>query len=165
MCGNGLGGIVSLFSYRAPHRIVVVLFVAVLVGLGASIWLVERTSAAIGSVCPVPTGEVSGGIKVCADRGDGATYAAGDLITVCVSANIPQIAIYPPPPPPTIRVENVSADGTARPLIEARTTSGQHCATGRIVEPFGQETIRAQAIGADGKPFQEDSITITTAPR
>lgn len=155
----------SLISHAIRRKAVLVLFVAGVLGLGLGVVLAERASAAIGSVCPVPTGEVNNGIKVCADRGDGATYAAGDLITVCVSANIPQIMIYPPPPPPTIRVENVSADGAARPLIEARTASGQQCATGRIEEPFGQETIRAQAISPDGKPFQEDSITITTAAR
>ena len=36
---------------------------------------------------------------------------------------------------------------------------------GTIMEPFGQETIRAQALGQDGKVFQEDTTTITTAPR
>jgi hypothetical protein len=108
---------------------------------------------------------VSNGIDVCTDRGDNATYQAGDRITVCVSANIPMIMIYPPPPPPTIRVENVAADGSTRLLIETQMAAGQQCSTGTIVEPFGQETIRAQAIGQDGKPFQEDTVTFTTTPR
>ena len=86
-------------------------------------------------------------------------------ITVCVSANIPQIMIYPPPPPPTVRVENVLPDGSTRLLIETQMASGQQCSTGTIEAPFGQETIRAQALGQDGKPFQEDTVTITTTPR
>ena len=137
------------------------LFAAVL-GWGTVIGQPEPASAAIGSVCPVPTTQVDHGIKVCVDRGDGATYTAGDRITVCVSANIPQIAIFPPPPPPTIRVENVAADSNSQLLIEARMASGQQCSTGAIIAPFGQETVRAQAIGADGKVFQEDTVTITT---
>jgi hypothetical protein len=142
---------------------------ALLLGASASLLsgglLPRPASAAIGAICPTPTSQVSQGIDVCVDRGDNATYQAGDLITVCVSANIPQIMIFPPPPPPTIKVENVLADGSTRLLIEAQMASGQQCSAGTIVEPFGQETIRAQAIGQDGKAFQEDTATITTAPR
>lgn len=138
---------------------------AVIIGLGFGVGQPEQATAAIGSVCPVPPSQVDNGIDVCADRGDGAMYTAGDRITVCVSANIPQIAIFPPPPPPTIRVENVAADGASQLLIEARMASGQQCMAGTVVAPFGQETIRAQAIGADGKMFQEDTVTITTAAR
>ncbi|MCC7371063.1 MAG: hypothetical protein IT306_21795 [Chloroflexi bacterium] len=125
----------------------------------------QVAEAAIGAVCPVPTGEVPNGIKACTDRGDGATYMAGDHITVCVSANIPQIAIFPPPPPPTIRVENVAADGAARLLIDARMASGQQCVAGTVIAPFGEETVRAQALGSDGRVFQEDSVRFTTVAR
>lgn len=122
-------------------------------------------SAAIGGVCPAPTSQVSQGIELCTDRGGGATYQAGDRITVCVSVNIPQIMIFPPPPPPTIRVENVAADGSSRLLIEAQMASGQQCIDGTVVEPLGNETIRAQAVAQDGKAFQEKSLTITTVAR
>jgi hypothetical protein len=72
--------------------------------------------------------------------------------------------IYPPPPPPTIRVESVAPDGASRVLIEAQMASGQQCVAGTIVEPLGQETVRAQAIDRDGKAFQEDTTTFTTVP-
>jgi hypothetical protein len=150
-------------------RLALPLLLALLIGAGASLLSgslqPQPASAAIGAVCPTPTSQVSKGIDVCVDRGDNATYQAGDRITVCVSANIPQIMIFPPPPPPTIKVENVLADGSTRLLIEAQMASGQQCSAGTIMEPFGQETIRAQAIGQDGKAFQEDTATITTAPR
>lgn len=143
---------------------VAVLITAVPLAMAANSVIDPPTAeAAIGAVCPVPTAEVPNGIKVCTDRGEGATYTAGDRITVCVSASIPQIAIFPPPPPPTIRVENVAADGSARLLIEVRMASGQQCAAGTVVEPFGEETVRAQAIGSDGKVFQEDTVRFTTA--
>jgi len=145
-----------------PGLVIVTLFAGIL-GLGLGAGRPAPVSAAIGAICPVPTSQVDHGIEVCADRGDGSTYTAGDRITICVSVNIPQIAIYPPPPPPTIRVENVAADGSAQLLIEARMASGQQCMSGTAVAPFGQETIRARAISADGKVFQEDTVTITTA--
>lgn len=121
--------------------------------------------AAIGAVCPVPPSQVANGVDVCVDRGDDATYSAGSPISVCVSVSIPQIAIFPPPPPPTIRVESVLPDGTTQLLIEARTASGQQCASGTIVEPFGAEVVRARALGPDGTAFQEDVARFTTVPR
>jgi len=150
---------------RRLTRLLPLALVVALAELGAVLLATRPASAAIGAVCPTPTSQVSSGIDVCTDRGDNASYQAGDQITVCVSANIPMIMIYPPPPPPTIRVENVAADGSTRLLIETQMASGQQCSTGTIVEPFGQETIRAQAIGQDGKAFQEDTVTITTGPR
>lgn len=125
----------------------------------------QTAEAAIGAVCPVPTGEVPNGIAVCIDRGDGATYTAGDHITVCLSASIPQIAIFPPPPPPTIRVESVAADGAARLLIDARMASGQQCVAGTVVAPFGEESVRAQALGSDGRVSQEHSVRFMTTAR
>jgi hypothetical protein len=148
-------------------------FLAALGGIGAlligvMVALVAApapASAAIGPVCPVPTGQVGGGLDVCVDRGDDATYPEGSPITVCVSASIPQIAIFPPPPPPTIRVESILQDGTTQLLMEAKMASGQQCVSGSVVEPFGEESVRAQALGSDGKVFQEDTATFTTAPR
>ena len=91
--------------------------VALLIGAGASLLSgsASPASAAIGAICPTPTSQVSQGIDICVDRGDNATYQAGDRITVCVSANIPQIMIYPPPPPPTnptYETEFTSSKGT-----------------------------------------------------
>jgi len=145
------------------------LLLALALGLGTVLATVLTTpgpaEAAIGPVCPVPTSQVGGGLDVCVDRGDDATYQEGTPITVCVSASIPQIAIFPPPPPPTIRVESILQDGTTQLLMETRMASGQQCVSGSIVEPFGEETVRAQALGSDGVVFQEDIAHFTTAPR
>jgi hypothetical protein len=43
--------------------------------------------------------------------------------------------------------------------------SGQQCVAGTVIEPLGPETIRAQALGQDGKVMQEDTAQITTSPR
>ncbi len=154
---------------RRIGRLVLPPLLALLIGAGASLLSgslpPKSASAAIEAICPTPTSQVSQGIDVCVDRGDNATYQAGDRITVCVSANIPQIMIYPPPPPPRIKVENVLPDGSTRLLIETQMASGQQCSAGTIMEPFGQETIRAQALGQDGKVFQEDTAAITTSAR
>src|SRR5689334_7820612 len=63
----------------------------------------SASPAIIAPDCPVSSDQLStsGGLAICVDRGEGSTYVAGDRITVCASANIPTIAIYPPPPPPT----------------------------------------------------------------
>jgi hypothetical protein len=154
---------------HSPGGIATGILLMLLAAIAASIignaLIATPASAAIGNVCPVPTGQVANAIDVCTDRGDDATYKAGDQITVCVSANIPQIMIYPPPPPPTILVEDVLADGSTRPLIEARMASGQQCVAGTVIEPFGQETVRARALGQDGKVIQEDTAQISTVPR
>jgi hypothetical protein len=159
----------SIWAGRSLGRPATVALFALLLAGGTSLvagsMLANPALAAIGPVCPVPTSQVNNGIDVCVDRGDNSTYRAGDLITFCVSANIPQVMIFPPPPPPTIRVESVAADGSTRLLIEAQMASGQQCASGTIVEPFGQESVRAQAVGQDGKAFQEDTAAFTTAPR
>jgi hypothetical protein len=115
--------------------------------------------------CPVPVDQVSptDAIEVCTARRDGSTYAADDRITVCVTANIPLIA--PLPSAPTIRVVNISSDGAEHPLLEGKFFTGQRCMAGMIAEPFGQETIRAQAINQDGAVFLEDTVTFTTMSR
>lgn len=125
------------------------------------------TPAIIAPDCPVGAEQLStsGGLAVCVDRGEGATYVEGDRISVCVAANIPTIAIYPPPPPPTIKVESQVDGGSSRVLLEDRFTDGHRCMSGTIVAPFGSETVRAQAIRADGTVFLEDSVTFTTRPR
>jgi len=142
---------------------------------GRALAAVEPASAApagpsptsISPDCPVGSDQLStsGGLAVCADRGEGATYVAGDRITVCVAANIPAIAIYPPPPAPTIRVESVASDGSSRLLLDDQFFSGQRCLTGTIVPPFGAETVRAQAIRQDGTVFLDDMVTFKTVPR
>jgi hypothetical protein len=126
----------------------------------------SASPAIIAPDCPVSAEELStsGGLSVCVDRGEGSTYAAGDRITVCASANIPMIAIYPPPPPPTIRVESTVGSST-RTLLEDQFAEGHRCLTGTIAPPFGQETVRVQAIRLDGTAFLEDTATFTTRPR
>ena len=122
--------------------------------------------AIIAPDCPVSSDELStsGGLAVCVDRGEGSTYTEGDRITVCASANIPTIAIYPPPPPPTIRVESIIG-GRTRTLLEDQFAEGHRCLTGTIAPPLGQETVRVQAIRDDGTAFLEDTVTFTTQPR
>jgi hypothetical protein len=121
--------------------------------------------AIIAPDCPVGSDQLStsGGLAVCVDRGEGSTYVEGDRITVCASANIPTIAIYPPPPPPTIRVESIVGRSN-RTLLEDQFAEGHRCLTGTIAPPFGQETVRVQAIRADGRVFLEDTATFTTRP-
>jgi len=122
--------------------------------------------AIIAPDCPVSAAALStsGGLAVCVDRGEGSTYTEGDRITVCASANIPTIAIYPPPPPPMIRVESV-VGATTRRLLEDQFADGHRCLTGTITAPFGQESVRVQAIRSDGTVFLKDTATFTTRPR
>lgn len=126
----------------------------------------SASPAIIAPDCPASAEELStsGGLAVCVDRGEGSTYVEGDRITVCASANIPTAKIYPLPPPPTIRVESLVA-GSARTLLEDQFAEGQRCLTGTIAPPFGQETVRVQAIRADGTVFLEDTVTFTTRAR
>lgn len=126
----------------------------------------SASPAIIAPDCPVGADQLSasGGLAVCVDRGEGATYLAGDHITVCVSANIPTIAIYPPPPP-TVRVESMVGDGSSRVLLEDHFTEGNRCLTGIIAPPFGHEAVRARAIRADGTSFLEDTVAFMTQAR
>src|SRR5689334_6852480 len=101
---------------QALGRLATAVLMAFTLASGVSSLFVQPASAAIGPVCPTPPSQVANGIDLCVDRGDNATYKAGDQITICVSANIPQIMIYPPPPPPHIKVEGVAADGSTRLL-------------------------------------------------
>jgi hypothetical protein len=107
--------------------------------------------------CPLPEAEVEGGVEVCVDRGEGSFYFEGESITVCVTANLPVILIFPPPPPPLIRVTGSTDGGPARVLLEVEMHSGQECVTGTVVAAFGLESIRGEAIGDDGRPFASDT--------
>ena len=117
------------------------------------------------AVAPCPVPEALNGVEVCVDRGDGAVYFEGDPITICVTVNIPQIAIYPPPPPPLVRVTNSVNGGPPRVLFEERMASGQRCIHGVISPPFGVEVIRAEVIGQDGRLIASDTATYVSAPR
>ncbi|MCC6178862.1 MAG: hypothetical protein IT305_26440 [Chloroflexi bacterium] len=126
----------------------------------------SATPAIIAPDCPVSAEELStsGGLAVCVDRGEGATYVEGDRITVCASASIPQVALYPPPPPPTIHIESIVA-GSSLILLEDQFAEGHRCLAGTVAPPFGQETVRVQAMRADETVFLEDTATFTTRAR
>jgi hypothetical protein len=114
--------------------------------------------------CPVPVENVQTGLDVCVDRGEGSIYREGESITICVTANLPVIAIYPPPPPPTIQVMG-SVNGSPEQLIfETAMHSGQQCITSTIVPPTGQETIRAIAIGDNGQVTYTDQTNFWSTP-
>jgi len=134
-----------------------------LVGIGST--SAQEGPAAVQpppSACPVPIENVQNGVDVCVDRGDGSVYQVGDPITICVTANIPQPAIFPPPPPPTIRVVNSVNGGPEQLIFETAMASGQECLTATIVPPTGQEVIRADAIGNDGRIFATDAVSYTS---
>ncbi len=114
------------------------------------------------SGCPVPVENADNGVEVCVDRGEGAVYQAGDPITICVTANIPVILIFPPPPPPAIRVLSSTNGGPEQLLFQVAMQSGQECRTFTIVPPYGQELIRAEAVGSDGRAFASDSTTFVS---
>jgi hypothetical protein len=116
--------------------------------------------------CPVPVSAIpgNGSLAVCVDRGAGAVYVVGDSIRICVTANIPQILIFPPPPPPTIRLTSV-VDGVSQGVIfEDAFTTDARCIDRTIQPPLGQETIRAEAIGDDGRVFVTDEVSFRTVP-
>jgi hypothetical protein len=116
--------------------------------------------------CPVPVSAIpaNGSLAVCVDRGSGAVYVEGDPITICVTASIPQIAIFPPPPSPTIRLTS-AVDGVSQGVIfEEAFTSDARCIDRTVQPPFGQETITAEAIGADGRVFLTDEVSFRSTP-
>jgi hypothetical protein len=109
--------------------------------------------------CPVPVENVQTGLDVCVDRGEGSVYRVGEPITICVTANLPSIAIFPPPPPPAIQVLS-SVNGSPEQLVfETAMHSGQQCINSTIVPPTGQETIRAVAIGDNGQVTYSDQTS------
>jgi hypothetical protein len=116
------------------------------------------------AACPVPLEAVDQGVAVCVDRGEGSVYREGEAIEICVSANIPQILIFPPPPPPIIRVSNATNGGPATVIFEQAFASGQECFDGVIVAPTGQEVITAEAVSRDGRVFAGSTVTFLSVP-
>jgi hypothetical protein len=114
--------------------------------------------------CPVAVEDVQTGLAVCVERGEGSVYREGEPITICVTANLPAIAIYPPPPPPTIQVTN-SVNGSPEQLVlETAMHSGQQCLTSTIVAPTGHEMVRAVAIGDNGQVTYSDQTHFWSTP-
>jgi hypothetical protein len=102
-------------------------------------------------ICPIPVEAVQQGIDVCVDRGEGSVYAAGDPITMCVTTNLAQLAIFPPPPPPTIQILNSVDGGPATVIFETAMYSGQECVQSTIVPPTGFETVEGLVIDEAGQ--------------
>src|SRR3712207_667874 len=118
----------------------------VLVGVAAPAPVAaQQPGTRAAAVCPVP--EVPNGVEVCVDRGAGASYYEGDPITICVTVNLPVIAIFPPPPEPLVRVTNAVNGGPAGVVLEDHFWHAQRCITATITPPLGQETIRAEVSG------------------
>jgi hypothetical protein len=123
----------------------------------------QEPGAQAVSVCPAF--EAPNGVAVCVDRGAGATYVEGDPIRICVTVNIPQIAIFPPPPPPLVRVTDHVDGHPPRVIFEEYFAGGQRCIDGTITAPFGRETIRAEVIDRQGRVFASDSTVFFSQPR
>jgi hypothetical protein len=114
--------------------------------------------------CPVPVEAVQTGLEVCVDRGEGSVYREGEPNTICVTANLPVIAIFPPPPPSMIQVTNSVNGGSEQLVFETAMHSGQQCITSTIVPPTGQETVRAVAIGDNGQVTYSDETHFWSTP-
>jgi hypothetical protein len=132
--------------------------------LGCALAWARQPAQAQAPACPVPLDQVSQGVAVCVDRGEGSVYRQGEAIEVCVSANIPQILIFPPPPPPIIRVSNSTDGGPESVIFEQAFASGQECFTGVIEAPTGQEVVKAEAVSRDGRAFASSTVTFTSIP-
>jgi hypothetical protein len=150
---------------HATPSIVSVAVVAFVV-LAATTTGPERANAQDGqaAACPIPASDVEMGVEVCVDRGSGAVYFEGDRITICVTANIPQILIFPPPPPPTIRLVDIVNGVEQGEIFREDFVSGERCVERVIGPPLGQETIRAEAIGNDGRVFAMSAVSFRTVP-
>jgi hypothetical protein len=150
------------------HLLVLSAFAA-LVAVAVSFVGASRPAAAQDTqgiaACPVPPPHVANGVDVCVDRGDGALYHEGDPIRICVTVNVPVIAIFPPPPPPLVRVTEYVNGQYVRVLIEEHFNGRERCIDGYVTAPFGTETVVAEVIGADGRPFATGQVTFVTAPR
>jgi hypothetical protein len=128
--------------------------------LGSQTASAQPGPQAVPPPCPAP--ETVNGVDVCVDRGDGSVYHVGEPITVCVTVNIPQIAIFPPPPPPSVRVTSSVNGGPDRVLIEESFASGQRCINTMVAEPTGAETIRAVVAGTNGQAIASDTVNFTS---
>jgi hypothetical protein len=117
------------------------------------------------AACPVPPPNVQNGVDVCVDRGEGARYYEGEPIRICVTVNVPVIAIFPPPPAPLVRVTDVVNGALERVLLEERFNGHERCIDGVVAAPFGTEQVVAEVIGTDGRTFAQDRATFYTAPR
>ncbi len=105
-------------------------------------------------------------ISVSVDRGSGATYYAGEPITICVSLdfsgpNIYQASAFP------VRLTDQVAGSTSvvifRGLVAA---AGQQCLTRAITAPFGSETITGEVFDPlNGTRIASDSVSFTSTAR
>ena len=134
-----------------------------LVGAATPAAVFGQPAPAVAALCPAPS--APSGVDVCVDRGDGALYFEGEAVTVCVTVNIPQIAIFPPPPPPTVRITNFLNGGNPHVVFEQAFASGNRCTTLTIVPPFGDETMRADVIGSNGSVLATDTVRYRSAAR
>ena len=123
-----------------------------------------RLVTAQPAACPVPLEAVDQGVAVCVDRGERSVYRQGEAIEICVSANIPQILIFPPPPPPIIRVSNSTNGGPETVIFEQAFASGQECFDAVIVAPTGDEQIKAEAVSRDGRVFATAVTSFISVP-
>jgi hypothetical protein len=86
----------------------------------------------------------SSSISVSVDRGNGATYNAGDSITVCVSLNLGGPNIFQASSYPVRLTDVVIGNAPVELLNTTLSATGQRCLTSRIGPPFGSETITGQ---------------------
>jgi hypothetical protein len=145
--------------------------------LGGALWLgpqhvLAQAPSTAGAPCPVPLDQLGGrpgvvnpGVDVCVDRGDGAVYAEGDPITICVTVSVPTIMIYPPPPPPMVRVTNSTNGGPAHTLLAEQFNGAHRCVTSAIAPPLGDDLFSAQVIGQNGTAIAQDEVRIVSVPR
>jgi hypothetical protein len=83
-------------------------------------------------------------ITVSVDRGNGATYAAGDTITVCVSLNLGGPNIFQANSFPVRLTDRVAGTAPVVLLDTQLAPTGQRCLTTVVGPPFGSETITGQ---------------------
>ena len=144
-----------MWALAAPFVLAVVLFAA-----SAPTPAAARSQAATS--CPAP--EAITGVEVCVDREGGLAFQ-GEMIMICVTVNIPQIAIFPPPPAPLVHVTNSVNGDLPRVLFEEQMSYGQRCVQPVIGPPFGVELVRADVLGPDGRVIASDTATFISAPR
>jgi hypothetical protein len=160
--GSAGGGLEVLNRHRSfgrHSRKVVSLTVLAGVALTALVPAVASARSRPQAVALCPAAEAPGGVDVCIDRGDGAVYATGETITICVTVSIPMILIFPPPPPPLLRLTNTVNGMAPRVIFEEQLASGQRCLDAEITPPLGDEQILAEVLGPDGRVIAADTVT------